>query len=127
MGVERNPSPYGPGFSDTVTVSGPGRWIFVSGQVGADENANIVQGGFRAEADQCFNRIRQSLEAAGATMDDVVQITGFITDINALYPDYAAARAAAFPGSVPASATVEVPALSLGARIEIQTMAFVAQ
>lgn len=127
MGVERAPSPYSTDFSDTVTVSGPGRWIFVSGHVGADESAKIVEGGFRAEADQCFNRIRQSLEHAGASMDDVVQITGFITDIDSLYPDYAAARKAAFPGNVPASATVAVPKLLLGAKLEIQTIAFVAE
>lgn len=125
MGIERAPSPYSTGFSDTVMVSGPGRWIFVSGQVGAAESKEIVGGGFRAEADQCFVRIRQSLENAGATMDDVVQITGWITDIDALYADYDAARMVAFPGNKPASATVEVPKLSLGAKIEIQAIAFV--
>ena len=127
MGVERTPSPYSTGFSDTVSVSGPGRWIFVSGHVGADESKRIVGGGFRAEADQCFARVRQSLESVGATMDDVVQITAWLTDVEGLYADFGAARTAAFPGGKPASAAVEVPKLLLGAKIEIQAIAFVAE
>ena len=126
MGVDRVPSPYSKGFSDTVVVSGSGRWIFVSGHVGADERGELVSDSFRAEADQCFKRIRQSLEAVGASMADVIQITGFITNFDGLYADYAASREAAFPIKVPASLAVEVTKLALGARVEVQTIAFVA-
>jgi enamine deaminase RidA (YjgF/YER057c/UK114 family) len=122
VAVERTASPFG-GFSDTVSVSGPGRWIAVSGQVGCDDEGRIVAGDFRAEADACFGRIRSSLEREGATMADVVSITGWITDLE-LYGDYAAARGAAFPETKPASATVEVPKLLLGARLEVAALAF---
>lgn len=125
MAVERMASSFGSSFSDAVVVSGGGKWIFVSGQVGADESGRIVEGGFRKEADACLERIHRSLENCGATMSHVVKITGFIADFDQLYADYDAARETAFGATPPASATVEVSKLGLGARIEVEAIAFV--
>ena len=79
---------------------------------------------FAAEADQCFARVRQAVENAGAKMEDVVKITGFVTGTD-LYPDYDVARGKAFDGFPPSSATVQVAGLVADARVEIEAIAFV--
>ena len=88
-----------------------GDTVYVSGQVGFDMEGNIVGGDdMKAQAQQVFENIRAVLAEAGATMDDVVKILAFLTDMSR-YADYAAARAEAFPNTIPASATVATPGL----------------
>ena len=126
MRVERRPGPYGPTISDTVTVSSPGRWVFVSGHIGVDTSDHPGPEDFAKEAAVCFERIQSSLESAGATMADVVKITAYLTDIEGQFPQYSVARGRAFPQAPPASATVQVSALSAGAKLEVEALAFVA-
>ena len=88
-----------------------GDTVYVSGQVAFDPQGDIVaKGDMAAQARQVFANIRTVLAQAGATMDDVVKITAFITDMRR-YAEYAAARAAEFPNHVPASTTIATPAL----------------
>jgi enamine deaminase RidA (YjgF/YER057c/UK114 family) len=124
MTPTRVKSPWGTTFSDSVSFDGPGRWIFVSGQIGALEDGTIVSETFAAEADQCFARVRQSLEKAGAQMSDVVKILGFVTSTEH-YAEYDLARGRAFDGCPPASATVQVTGLVPAARVEIEAIAFI--
>ena len=111
------------GFSDAVTISGPGRVIHVSGNVGFGEDGKVVSGGMEAEARATFANIEKTLKAAGADMSDVVKISAFITDLDA-YPAYAKVRSEVFPDELPASATVQVAGLLVGAQIEIEAIAF---
>lgn len=124
MEKRRVDSPWGTTFCDSISFGGPGRWIYVSGQVGADENGHMVNSSFAAEADQCFARIRESLERAGAAMSDVVKITGYVTSTEH-YEDYDVARGKAFDGNPPSSATVQVAGLVADARVEVEAVAFV--
>ena len=88
-----------------------GDTIYVSGQVAFDAQGELVGGGdMFAQAVQTFKKIEAVLEEGGATMEDVVKILAFLTDIDR-YADYARARAAAFPNNIPASATVTTPVL----------------
>jgi len=124
MAKQRVASPWGTTFCDSISFSGPGRWIYVSGQVGADDDGNMVNDTFTAEADQCFARIRQSLQKAGAAMSDVVKITGYVTSTEH-YQDYDVARGKAFAGNPPSSATVQVAGLVENARLEVEAVAFI--
>ncbi len=124
MDRQRVPSPWGTTFCDSISFSGPGRWIYVSGQIGADEDGQMVNDTFAAEAEQCFARIALSLEKAGAQMGDVVKITGYVTSTDH-YPDYDIARGNAFAGNPPSSATVQVAGLVADARVEVEAVAFV--
>ena len=124
MDKQRVASPWGTTFCDSISFGGPGRWIYVSGQIGADQNGEMVNETFAAEADQCFERIRQSLEKAGAAMSDVVKITGYVTSTDH-YQDYDLARGRAFAGSPPSSATVQVAGLVADARLEVEAVAFI--
>ncbi len=113
-------------FSDCVVVTGPGRWVYVSGQVGFDDSGKlqVTEHDFGREADLCFRRVKETLERAGATMGDVVRITAYLTDLK-LYDAYSAARTRAFGDLTPSSAAVQVAALLVGARVEIDAVAFI--
>ena len=101
-----------------------GDTVYVSGQGPLDPQGNLVgEGDMAAQSRQVFANIRAVLAEAGATMDDVVKITSFITDTGR-YAEYSAARAQAFPNHVPASSTVTVADLVLpGMLVEVEAIA----
>lgn len=114
------------GFSAAVIVPlGSKSMIFVSGEVGRDASGAIVGGGFEAEARQCFANIETALRRAGASFQDVVRITAYVKDL-ADYPVYARVRSEVFATVWPASASVGVSDLLLGARLEVDAIAVVA-
>jgi enamine deaminase RidA (YjgF/YER057c/UK114 family) len=125
LSIERHTSNPAIGFSDAVTTSGAGRVVHVSGNVGFGEDGKVVPGGMGPEARATFSNIERVLTAAGASMSDVIKINAFITDLDA-YPDYAKVRSEVFGDELPASATVQVAGLLVGAQIEIDAVAFVA-
>jgi len=88
-----------------------GQVLYISGQVAYDANGQVVgRGDMKEQARQAFCNIRHLLEKTGATMDDVVKITAYLTDISR-YNEYAEARREAFPGIPPTSTTVTVSKL----------------
>jgi enamine deaminase RidA (YjgF/YER057c/UK114 family) len=99
--------------------------IFVSGEIGRDSSGTIAPGGFEVEVRQCFANIASALARAGAGFSDVVRITAYMTDLS-LYPVYAKVRAETFGADWPASATVGVADLLLGAKLEVDAVAVVA-
>jgi 2-iminobutanoate/2-iminopropanoate deaminase len=114
------------GFSAAVVVPlGNASLVFVSGEVGRDATGAIVPGGFEAEARQCFANIRSALERAGAGFSNVVRITAYIKDL-ADYPVYSKVRTETFGPDWPASASVGVSDLLLGARLEVDAVAVIA-
>ena len=85
--------------------------IWVSGMVAFDTEGSIVGlGDMRIQADTVFANIAEVLALGGATLDDVVKITAWLTDMDQ-YSGYNDARAAAFSNRLPASATVHSPRL----------------
>ena len=103
-----NPDNKPVGFSPATRV---GNLVFVSGQVAADENGDLVGiGDARAQSEQCFRNIEAALTAAGASWDDVTKITCFMVNADD-YAAYAEVRNGIFPENGPASSTVFVTAL----------------
>jgi len=103
------PKPVGP-YSNVVT-SPPGKLVFVAGQVALDADGNVVgEGDVVAQTRQVMENIRLALEAAGATFDDVVKITNYITDVNE-FSKMAAVRREYLREPHPASTLIEVQAL----------------
>jgi 2-iminobutanoate/2-iminopropanoate deaminase len=124
MGIVRLTSRPASGFSDAVTAVGPGRLVYVAGNVGLGLDGKVVPGGMRAEASATFDHIERTLNAAGAELSHVVKINAFLTSLEE-YPGYASVRAERFGERLPASATVQVAGLLVGAHIEIDAVAFV--
>ncbi|TWD24120.1 enamine deaminase RidA (YjgF/YER057c/UK114 family) [Streptomyces sp. T12] len=112
--LTRIPAPDGvaPAAQYTHVVTGTGRLVAVSGQLALDEDGALVgEGDAGAQARQVFENLRRCLAAAGATFDDVVKLTYFVTDMAHL-PAVRAARAAHVPEDrLPAASAVQVAAL----------------
>jgi enamine deaminase RidA (YjgF/YER057c/UK114 family) len=110
----RIPAPDGvaPAAAYTHVVIGTGRFVAISGQLPLDEHGELVgEGDPAAQARQVFENLRRCLAAAGATFDDVVKLTFFVTDM-AHMPAIRAARAAYIPDDrLPAATAVQVAAL----------------
>jgi enamine deaminase RidA (YjgF/YER057c/UK114 family) len=119
---------YGAGFakySEGVSVNGPGRWIYVAGQVALGEDNKLVEGDLASQTELTLDHIERVLRRADAELSDVVSITVYVTS----FDDYAAfseVRARRFgEDTLPTSAVVQVAGLMLGAAIEIDAVAFV--
>ena len=111
--------------AQAVMVAGHGT-IYVSGQVAVDGQGAAVGDDVATQARVIFERIAQYLAEFGATLDDVVKITTFLTDMET-YDQFSAVRSSFFPDGKPASSTVEVSALSQpDFLIEIEAVAAVA-
>ena len=110
------PAAIGP-YSQAVRV---GNTIWVSGQIPLDPRTKeLVQGDFEAETRRVFDNLRAIVVAAGATLDDVVKATVYLTDlahfalVNKIMSEY-------FREPYPARAAVGVAALPRGARVEVE-------
>ncbi|MFB6548510.1 RidA family protein [Streptomyces sp. NPDC056405] len=112
--LTRIPAPDGvaPAAQYTHVVLGTGRFVAVSGQLALDEDGELVgEGDPAAQARQVFENLRRCLSAAGATFDDVVKLTFFVTDM-AHMSAIRAARAEHIPDDrLPAASAVQVAAL----------------
>ncbi len=85
--------------------------VHLSGTVAFDSDGNVVgEGSIYEQSKQVFNNIEEALASVGASMNDVIKITAFLTDISD-YGDFGKARTEAFPRGVPASAVYETSAL----------------
>jgi reactive intermediate/imine deaminase len=99
-------------YSNSVRVTA-GPLLFIAGQISIDAQGRLVGAGdLRAQATQVLENIRAILRANGADMEDVVNVTVYVTDIGAFH-DIADIRLRYFPKDGPASAIVEVSALAL--------------
>ena len=100
------------GFSQAWRVDGAASIVFVSGQVSVSADGQLVGGDdFEAQVRQVLENLRTVVEDAGATLDAVVKLTVFLTDMSKLR-DYTRVKAEFFGGDQPASTAVEVSALA---------------
>lgn len=107
-----SPDGVAPGNGYSHVVWGTGRFVAVSGQCSFDEAGEIVGvGDPAAQARQVFENLRRCLAAAGATFDDVVKLTYFVTDVAHLPAVRAARDAVIDTEHPPASSAVQVTAL----------------
>ncbi len=107
-------------FSDAVEV---GDMLYLAGQVGMDHSVRkLVDGGIQAETKQSIENIKAVLEHHGSSLDSVVKCTVILSDIN----DFAAFNEVYktyFPNK-PARTTFAASGLAVGAKIEIDVIAF---
>src|SRR5688572_17277765 len=97
-------------YSHVVVAEGK-RTIFIAGQLARDRHGNTVgKGDMRAQLRQVGENIKAALEAAGATLDDLVKTTTYVTDIEE-YFKHVDVRMEYFK-ALPTSTTVEVRRLA---------------
>jgi enamine deaminase RidA (YjgF/YER057c/UK114 family) len=116
------------GYTQVVEPAGPGRIIFISGQLGLDLDNRIVgaPGDFRAQAEQTFVNLRNALAAVGAGFEHVVKLTNYFVDIAHLGPFREVRDRFVDTTAPPASTAVAISALARpGALIEVEAIAVV--
>jgi len=90
-------------FSEAVTVTGPGKMIFLAGVGAEDENGAPGtirhKGDFDGQCKYAYDKIKRLLDKHGATLADVVKMVSYLTDVRN-QPDYGKCRVEAF-GSHP--------------------------
>jgi 2-iminobutanoate/2-iminopropanoate deaminase len=111
-----NPSSVAPplkGYYSNCVLVSAGPLLFIAGQIATDVEGRIVGvGDLRAQARQVLENIRAILRAHGADMQDVVNVTVYVTDMRAFH-DITDIRLEYFPRNGPASAIIEVSRLAL--------------
>ncbi len=96
--------------------------IYVSGQIHSRPDGSVVEGSVKEKLDQIMMNISEILKSAGASLDDIVKVVVYVTDmaqmpeLNEVYPTY-------FAEPFPVREAVCVQALPLGATIEISVIA----
>lgn len=113
------------GYTHVVEVTGPGRTIFMAGQLGLDLNGKFAGGGdFRAQATQAFENLKAALAAVGADFSHVVKITNYFTDMAHLPVFFEVRDRYVNTAAPPASTAVEINRLAVpGALFEIEAIA----
>jgi len=99
------------------------RVVFLSGQIAVDPvKDRLIAGNAAKQTERVMQNLKAVLDTAGASFDEVVKTTIFLTDladfnaVNEVYGRY-------FRNAPPARATVQVAALSRGARVAIEGVA----
>ncbi|NPA30717.1 MAG: RidA family protein [Chloroflexi bacterium] len=114
------PAAIGP-YSQAVRA---GDFVFTAGQIGLDPaTGQMVVGGVEAQTRQALRNLQAVLEAAGASLSQVVKTTVFLQDMN----DFAAMNAVYaefFAAEPPARSAVQAAALPKGALVEIEAVAY---
>ena len=85
-------------FSEAVTVTGPGKMIFLAG-VGAEDESGapgtiLYKGDFAGQCKYAYDKIKRLLDKHGATLGDVAKMVSYLTDVR-YQPDSAAWRRSA--------------------------------
>lgn len=121
IATDMAPAAIGP-YSQAVRT---GNFIFTSGQIPIHPaTGQVITGDIREQTRQVLENLSAVLEAAGASLDQVVKTTVFISDmndfavINEIYGQY-------FTGSYPARSCVQVARLPKDVGIEIEAVAVV--
>ncbi len=105
------PAPMRGGAFSAGVEAPAGRTGYVSGQVSMDTEGNVVgEGDVGAQTQKVLENVATVLEAAGGSLDDVVKVTVFITDMGH-YDGIHGVRRRFFREPYPASSMVEVSAL----------------
>lgn len=119
ISTDKAPAAVGP-YSQAV---GAGSLVYTAGQIPLDPNTGkLVDGDIQAQTRQVIHNLKAVLDAAGSSLENVVKTTVFLNDMD----DYAAVNevyGSFFGESAPARSAVQVAALPLGARLEIEAVA----
>lgn len=118
VNTDRAPAAIGP-YSQAVRR---GDSVYLSGQIPLDPNSGLlVEGDIEAQARRAFDNLKAVCEAAGGSLDDVVRLGLYLTDlgqfaaVNAVMADY-------FEAPYPARSTIGVASLPRGAQFEVDAV-----
>ena len=118
--AERGPAPAGP-YSHAVVASG---FVFISGQGPVNPETGTMPDAFADQVRQTLKNVQTILEAAGSSLDDVVKVNAYVTDLtrfaefNDVYKEF-------FQDDPPARTTVATALL--GILVEVDCIAAISE
>ena len=116
--TDRAPAAIGP-YSQAVRRGGT---VYLSGQIPLDPGSGLlVEGDITAQARRAFDNLKAVCEAAGGSLDDVVRLGLYLTDLGQ-FAAVNAVMAEAFGAPYPARSTIQVSGLPRGARVEVDAV-----
>lgn len=120
---KKAPKPVG-AYSQAIRVKQAGEMLFVSGQIPIEvPSGKIFLGDIKKQAEIAFAHVKNIVEDSGFTMDEVVKITIYLTNldnfdaVNTVYQKFLVGQ------NLPARAVVEVSKLPKGVDIEVDCIA----
>lgn len=118
INTDRAPAAIGP-YSQAVRS---GNTVYFSGQIPLDPSTGeVVAGGIEAQARRAFDNLRAVAEAAGGSLEDIVRLGLYLTDlgefgvVNSVMSEY-------FDPPYPARSTIGVAALPKGVAFEVDAV-----
>lgn len=120
--IHTNASPAAVGPYSQAVVAGPGKMVFLSGQLGLEpETGELVSENFEGQVRQAFTNMQAVIEAAGGTLNSIVKLTLYLTDLSK-FASANAIMAEIVPEPYPARTTIEVSALPKGGQFEVEAI-----
>ncbi len=101
------------GYTHVVSIRGPGKLLYISGQVAKNREGNLVgMGDLEAQTRQAYENISSILKSMGATMSDVVKMNIYTTRLDQIASIRKIRDQYFSPDRLPASTLVGVTGLA---------------
>jgi reactive intermediate/imine deaminase len=114
------PAAVGP-YSQAV-AAGAGKTVYLSGQIGLEPGTGeLVSENFEGQVRQSFANMQAVIEAAGGSLNSIVKLTLFLTDLSK-FSSANAIMADIIPQPFPARSTIGVASLPKGAQFEVEAI-----
>ena len=99
-----------------------GNLVFISGQIPLNpETGELINGDFKMEISQVLTNLNAVLKSGGSSLKKAIKLTVFLTDLS-YFPQVNEVFSEFFPEDSPARSAVQVSALPMNAKIEIEAV-----
>ncbi len=99
-----------------------GNLVFTSGQIPLNpETGELINGDFKSEISQVLTNLNAVLKSGGSSLKKAIKLTVFLTDLS-YFPQVNEVFKEFFPANPPARSAVQVSALPMNAKIEIEAV-----
>ena len=100
-------------------------FVYTSGQIPINpETGKLVEGNFKLEVEQVLNNVDAVLKEGGSSLNHAIKLTVFVTDLTK-FSELNEVFETFFDKNTPARSAVEVSALPMGVRVEIEAVGYV--
>jgi len=102
-----------------------GNLVFTSGQIPLNpETGELINGDFKSEISQVLTNLNAVLKSGGSSLKKAIKLTVFLTDLS-YFPQVNEVFKEFFPENPPARSAIQVSALPMNAKIEIEAVGYV--
>ena len=99
-----------------------GNFVFTSGQIPLNpKTGELINGDFKSEISQVLTNLNGVLKSGGSSLKKAIKLTVFLTDLS-YFPQVNEVFKEFFPENPPARSAVQVSALPMNAKIEIEAV-----